>query len=130
MLDNDVSRRGFLGSAALAGLAVGGSAAEQGEAPNERLSVGIVGPGGRGRSLLSTFFQVMKECGADLTAVCDLWSRNRERSTQVVKDATGKEPKVFRRLEDMLAMPGLDAVIIATSDHTHAQLLTRTVQAG
>jgi predicted dehydrogenase len=131
MFDNDLSRRTFLGSAALAGLALGSqSFAGQVKGPNDRLAVGIVGPGGRGRSLLKTFFEVAKECQADLTAVCDLWSKNRERAVQVVKDAAGKEPKSFSRLEDMLRMGGLDAVIIATSDHTHARLLTQCVEAG
>src|SRR6476646_9691999 len=108
MSDNDLSRRGFLGSAAVAGMAIGAAAAAESKAPNDRISVGIVGPGGRGRGVLGSFFQVMKECGADLTAVCDLWSVNRERGTQLVKDKTGRDPKVFQRLEDMLAMNGLD----------------------
>src|SRR5262245_10965560 len=132
MSDNDFSRRGFLGTAATAGLVLGATAApaERAKAPGDRLSVGIVGPGGRGRAVLNSFFQVAKECGAELTAVCDLWSRNRERALQLVKEASGKEPKVFRHLDDMLDKGGLDAVIIATSDHTHAQQLTRCVQAG
>src|SRR4051794_14314570 len=101
MRDNDFSRRTFLGSAALTGLALGSSLAGPAKAA-DRLSVGIVGPGGRGRSLLSTFFQVAKECGAELTAVCDLWSRNREGAVQVVKKASGKEPRAFQYLDDML----------------------------
>src|SRR5258708_7872787 len=48
----------------------------------------------------------------------------------LVKEKTGKEPKVFTYLDDMLDKGGLDAVIIATSDHAHAQQLTRCVQAG
>ncbi len=132
MTDNDLSRRGFLGTAATAGLALGALAAPAArtKAPGDRLSVGIVGPGGRGRGLLNSFFQVAKEQGAELTAVCDLWNRNRERSLQIVKEASGKEPKVFHHLDDMLDKGGLDAVIIATSDHAHAQQLTRCVQAG
>jgi predicted dehydrogenase len=131
MRDSDVSRRGFLGSAA-AGLALTAAATadEPAKGPNDRISVGIVGPGGRARTLLASFFKVAKECGAELTAVCDLWERNRERGMQLVKEASGKEPKVYHRLEDMLDKAGLDAVIIATSDHAHAQQLTRCVQAG
>src|SRR5258708_28148704 len=48
----------------------------------------------------------------------------------LVKEKTGKEPKVFTYLDDMLDKGGLDAVIIATADHAHAQQLARCVQAG
>src|SRR5947199_3942451 len=113
MRDNGQSRRVFLASAAAAGLALGARAAAAG-----RLSVGIVGPGGRGRSLLSSFFSVAKECNAELTAVCDLWSRNRERSMQLVKEKSGKEPQVYRRLEDMLEKGGLDALVVGYYDNT------------
>src|SRR5437868_14920602 len=124
MRDDGQSRRQFLGTTAAVSLALGARAAAE---PLSRLSVGIVGPGGRGRSVLSSFFQVAKECGAELTAVCDLWTRNRERSMQLVKEKSGKEPKVFTYLDDMLDKGGLDAVIIATPDHAHAQQLTRCV---
>src|SRR5205823_6249693 len=113
---------------ALSGMSA--SAAGRAGGANERLSVGIVGPGGRGTGLLRTFFGVCKEQRAELTAVCDLWRRNRERATAFVQQASGSAPRVFNRLEDMLEMRGLDAVIIATADHAHAQQLTRCLGAG
>jgi predicted dehydrogenase len=119
---NDLTRRTFLGaSAAVTARAAAG--------PAERLSVGIVGPGGRGRGLLNNFFRVCKAHGAELTAVCDIWSRNRERAVNVVKETTAKEPRVFRRLEDMLAWDGLDAVLVATPDHAHAKQLVQCLAA-
>lgn len=120
-----LSRRAFLGCTT-AGLAL----AAAGRAPNDRLAVGIVGPGGRGRSLLKTFFDVQGECKADLVAICDLWGRNRERAADWVKQASGKEPRQYHRLADMLALPNLDAVIIATADHAHALQLIECVKAG
>jgi predicted dehydrogenase len=130
MSEQTVSRRGFLGASATTGLALGALAGRAGGAPAERLSVGIVGPGGRGRELLKTFFDVGKTEPAELTAVCDLWSVNRERGAALVKMGTGKEPRVFRRLEDMLAWKGLDAVLIATPDHAHARHLVQCLEAG
>src|SRR5207244_3968679 len=91
---------------------------------------GIVGPGGRGSSLLRTFFSVCKDQQAELTAVCDLWTRNRERSSALVKQLGGTPPRVFHRLEDLLEMKNLDAVIIATADHAHAQQLAQCLRAG
>ncbi len=127
MSDNILSRRGFLGSTAAGALAV---SAARAAGPTDRIGVGIVGPGGRGRGVMNSFFQVARDCGAEMVAVCDLWSRNRDRALNAVKEASGKGPQVFRRLEDMLAMKGLDAVIIATADHAHAQQLAQCVAAG
>src|SRR4029077_3939009 len=86
--------------------------------------------GGRGRAVLKSFFKVANEQGAELTAVSDLWNRNRERALQLATEASGKEPKVYQHLDDMLDKGGLDAVIIATSDHAHAQQLKRCVEGG
>lgn len=123
MSEQGLSRRGFLGVAA-----AGAAAAAEGKA-SERLSVGIVGPGNRGTGLLHTFFDVCKDQQAELTAVCDLWGRNRERAAAYVKKQSGKEPRLFTNLEDMLAWSGLDAVIIATPDHAHARHLAQCLEA-
>src|SRR5262245_9907697 len=124
-MSDSLSRRTFLGASAACTLALAGRAADA----TTRLAVGVVGPGGRGRSLLRTFFAASKAHPADLVAVCDIWSRNRELAALQVKKAAGKEPKVFKRLDDMLAMTGLDAVIIATPDHQHARQLARCLEA-
>jgi predicted dehydrogenase len=122
-----ISRRGFVAlSAATAALA---AKAAEGKRV-EKLSVGIVGPGGRGRGLLSNFFAVATEHQAELTAVCDIWGRNREKAAALVKEKTGREARQFRSLEEMLAWSGLDAVIIATPDHAHAKHLCACLSAG
>lgn len=128
-----LSRRGFVGSSsvAAAGLASMSAAAQDRAAgANRRLSVGIIGPGGRGSGLLRNFFAVAKEQQAELTAVCDLWSRNRQRGAALVQKSGGREPRAFNRLEDMLGMQGLDAVIIGTPDHSHAQQIVQCLRAG
>src|SRR2546430_856841 len=125
MSDPNLSRRDFLGAAGLAaaGLTLTAASSARAAGANERLSVGIVGPGGRGHGLLRSFFDVCGEAKAELPAVCDLWERNRQRGAETVKKNGGREPKVYKRLDDMLADKGLDAVIIATADHAHAQQL-------
>jgi predicted dehydrogenase len=132
MTDPLLSRRDFLGTSttAAAGLALSAASSARAAGGNERLSVGIVGPGGRGRSLMKTFFDVSKEGKAELTAVCDLWNRNRDRATDTVKQVSGREPKQYKRLADLLAAKDIDAVIIATADHAHAQQLAQCLQAG
>src|SRR5262249_46673054 len=126
MRDASVSRRDFLGTSAAAGAAVAALSSPgvlRAAGAAEALSVGIVGPGGRGSGLLRAFFDERREGKARLTAVCDLWTRNRERAAATVKKAAGQEPKKFKYLEDMLRMDGLDGVIIATPDHAHARHL-------
>lgn len=130
MTSLSLSRRDFLGAAGTAAVSLSAASYARAAGANERLQVGIVGPGGRGRSVLKTFFGVHKEGKAELVAVCDLWSKNRERASDFVKQNGGHDPKVFKRLEDMIPANGLDAVIIATSDHAHARLLVQCLQAG
>src|SRR5947207_8815298 len=107
-MSDELSRRSFIGTSGLAAAGLTLSSltavrAEQAGGANQRLSVGIVGPGGRGSSLLRTFFAVCKDQQAELTAVCDLWSRNRERGSDLVRQLGGTAPRIFNRLEDMLA---------------------------
>lgn len=130
-----LSRREFLGATGTVAAGVGlsalsAAASARAAGSNERLAVGIVGPGGRGSSILRSFFDVQKQGKAELTAVCDLWNRNRERAAALVEKATGRQPQQFRRLEEMLGAGKLDAVIIATPDHAHAQQLVRCLQDG
>jgi predicted dehydrogenase len=125
-MTNPISRRIFLGTSALA---FGAPSARPADA-NSRLSVGLLGPGGRAMALLRSFFDVNKECNAELTAVCDIWSRNLQRGVERVKQLSGKEPRPFRRVDELLAWDGLDAVIIATPDHAHARHLMQCLQAG
>jgi predicted dehydrogenase len=128
MVQQQISRRGFVALSAAAGAALTASAAEGMRL--EKLSVGIVGPGGRGTGLLHNFFAVAAEHGAELTAVCDIWGRNRDRAAALVKQKTGREPRQFRSVEDMLAWSGLDAVLVATPDHAHARHLIACLAAG
>ncbi len=121
-----LSRRSFIGASSAGLLAVTAASAA---GSTDRLSVGIVGPGGRGRGILRTFLGLAKDNRAELTAVCDIWGRNRELGAEQVKKATGKAPRTFNRLEDMLAARDLDAIIIATPDHQHARQLIACLEA-
>jgi len=105
MNDTPCNRREFLGtSAAATGLAVAGLAATARAAgANGRLSVAIVGHGQRGTGLVDFFLQAARDHNAELTAVCDIWSRNRERGVDHIQRATGRAPRVFRNLEDLLS---------------------------
>ena len=134
MLDK-LTRREFITktAAGTAGLALAGSgllSSARVLGANDRLSIGIVGPGQRGRSLMNDVHKLSEECNAEITAVCDIWTLNLDRGANTVKDWWGTEPRKFRHLEDMLALEDLDGVIIASADFQHAKMLAESVKAG
>src|SRR5688572_8377640 len=126
MSEEKLSRRSLLRAAAVAVLAGAGRAL----GANDRLAIGLVGPGHHGSQLLKAFTELPAGANAALVAVCDTWDRNRDRAAERVREATGRAPQRLRRLNDMLKKAKLDGVIIATPDHQHAQMLTACVQAG
>ncbi len=73
-----------------------------------------------------------------LTGVCDVFDVRAERGLAAAKNetrpggATGTLPgaKRYRYYQDLLASPDIDAVIIATPDHWHAQMVLDAVKAG
>jgi predicted dehydrogenase len=118
---HDLSRRSFLHAGTTASLCAVTAARAAGS--GDRLSVAILGSGGRGRGILNTCLRVAKEHHTDVTAVCDIWSRNRELAAALVKKSTGREPRLFSSLDDLLAARDIDAVLVATPDHQHARQL-------
>ena len=133
MSKSSISRRRFLSrsAGAGAGLAVAGfPGIASARNVNNRLNVGIVGPGGRGTSLLRNFFADNNRFNAHLTAIADLWSYHRDKASKFVTENQGQAPKVYRHHEEILADADVDAVIISTPDHAHAQVLTAAAKAG
>jgi len=91
---------------------------------NSKISVGLIGSGGRG-SYDATI--VNADPRARVTALCDLYDDRLETATQKIK-ATG--PKVYKDFEKLLASPDIDAVVIATPPFEHPRMLEAAVQAG
>ena len=133
MSKSSISRRSFLSrsTGAGAGLALAGFPGTiRARDVSDRINVGIVGPGGRGTSILKEFFRSNKNFNANLTAVCDLWDYRRDKAVEMVKENQGQAPKVYRHHEEILNDKDLDALIIATPDHAHAQILKLAAEAG
>ncbi|MCZ2075603.1 MAG: Gfo/Idh/MocA family oxidoreductase [Bryobacteraceae bacterium] len=89
---------------------------------NDRIRAGIVGAGGRGRYLTGEF----KEIGAEMAAVCDVYEPNLQAGLKVA--STGA--KSYRDYQRLLEDKSIDAVIVATPDHWHAQMVIDAVNAG
>lgn len=107
-------RRTFLVTTALSSSLVLGA--------NGRIRVGVLGSGGRGRVLTREF----KEAGAEVTAVCDVYSPNLDLGLQ----AASPGAKSYNNYKKLLEDKSIDAVIVATPDHWHAQMVIDAVEAG
>lgn len=108
-----ISRRNLLVAAAIGSPYVITTAAlgSQQKAPaSERVALGFIGVGGRGRGLLGGFINCKD---AQCVAVTDAY---RDRREGVAASIQGKAYADFREL---LARDDIDAVVIATPDHLH-----------
>lgn len=105
------------------------------KSPNDRITVGLIGCGGQGKSVMGL---ARASVNAQVIAVCDV---NGERARMLQKEVEGayaaqmtsgtyKGCDVYRDFRELLARPDLDAVIIGTPDHWHALIMIAAVNAG
>lgn len=120
MSQPDLSRRAFLGSAA-APLAAG--------AATDRISLGLIGAGGRGNYHLADLAR-LKDLNFTIAGICDVWTSNRERAAETVRKTFGNAPRQTSDYRRMLEWRDIDAVIIASPDYTHSVMLKNAVEAG
>src|SRR5712692_2124812 len=90
---------------------------------NDRVNLGIIGCGGRGRQILKVFLEQSDVAGI---AVCDVYEPFRAAGAKMSGAATVSSID-FRQLLDR---KDVDAVIIATPDHWHALQTVSAVRAG
>src|SRR6266853_4431658 len=113
----EIGRRSFL----MAGVAIGASALSYGRiiGANDRISLGQVGMGRRGREIASVVADLKHSHNFEMTAVCDLWKENRERAAKRTEEVYGRAPRSPVCVEDLLELKDVDAVIISTADFQH-----------
>lgn len=124
-MEHTITRRGFVAGAGLTA-----SSYLRTRGSNDRVRVAFVGVGARGRFLLDDSMPLARDANFEIAAVCDLWSRNRERAAAMVREGTGIAPKQVQYFEDVLRDKGIDGVVIATPDFAHSRLLTAAVRSG
>jgi len=96
---------------------------------NDRISLGHIGIGNRGTELESIVASLKDSQKVELTAVCDLWSHNRERARAANEKYYGRAPRSLAHPEELLALKDVDGVLISTPEHSHSPLLKATAQA-
>jgi predicted dehydrogenase len=93
---------------------------------NERLQLGLVGCGNRGRTILRESMKL----GHDAVALCDIAGFRKEVVAEAVtKEAGQSKPGFHKEIKSLLDVNGLDAVIVATPDHHHKECLLAAVEA-
>jgi predicted dehydrogenase len=118
-MNQDFSRRAFLATAASASRVLGA---------NDRVRVGSIGTGGRGQHLIR---MAKAAGGCEFVAVCDAWDvRRGEASALIEKEFPGTTVQQLASFERLLERKDIDAVIVATLDHTHTPIAVQAMKAG
>jgi predicted dehydrogenase len=132
-------RRDFLKSSAplAAGAALAPSvltAAERTRAigANDRIRIAQIGVGSRGRGahLEKGILPHLAATNFEVVAIADPWRQARESTNAIIKEKFGRPAKEFVSYRDLLAMDGIDAVMIASPDHLHTTHLEAVAKAG
>lgn len=119
--DPHLSRRQFL-------VAPAALAAPQSTPPSDRIRLGVIGLGPRGRYVLGHF---LKEDDIQVVAVCDAAEERRNEAKQMVDQRYANTVCLtYRQHEQILARQDIDAVLIATGDRWHGVLSALAAKAG
>src|SRR3989441_3898894 len=118
-----INRRAFLNRSAViaAGATALGSTAlsySRTVGANDRISLGHIGIGNRGTELDWIAGRLKDKHNVEMTAVCDLWTVNREKAAARNEKYYGRAPRQLKYLEDLLALKDLDAVLISTPERS------------
>jgi predicted dehydrogenase len=121
------NRRQFLGAAAVGAATLAHSSLGAEKPAATTLNLGLIGCGGYG---MTNVRAALKSGGVRITALCDVDREHLEKSAAEIERTQGSRPKLFHRHEDLIALPDLQAVIIATPPHWHALQLVAAVERG
>jgi len=99
--------------------------ANQGFAADDRIQVGVIGAGGRGSYVARAFSRVGKEdSSCQIVAVCDVYQKRVNQAKQA------HDCKGYLDYREVLDLPYVDAVIVATPDHWHAPIAIAAMNKG
>ena len=94
--------------------------------PADRVTLGIIGAGGRGTSNMRAFLPL---AGAQVVAVCDVKRDMRNRASKIVAQkyeadgrGNGKPCDAYNDFRELLGREDIDAVVISPQDHWHAAI--------
>lgn len=120
------NRRKFLKTSAVTGVgaALALNAAAHASGVSDKVTVGLIGCGGRGTYLSGLF---SREKNVEVAYICDV---DTERLAKGSDKIEGKAPKRVDDLRRVLDDKTIDAVIVATPDHWHSPAAIMACEAG
>ncbi len=95
--------------------------------PSDRVNLGVIGAGSRGTFVMGVF---QKDVALRVGAICDVYEPNLERGISTASKVEGNRPKLYRNYKELLADKDIQAVLIATPEHWHAQMVLDALAAG
>src|SRR5437868_3210991 len=111
-MSDSMNRRHFLAVGAATGLALAGTAAAQeNEGANQKLLIGVMGTGGRGTELATSF---QRQTGVEVTYVCDADQGRAERAAAAVQKVSTRAPRVVTDFRRILDDKAVDVLVVAT----------------
>jgi predicted dehydrogenase len=112
-----LQRRSFI-------LAGGGALLSAQTATSDQISLGVIGSGGRGTSVMTVF---QKDASVRVAAICDVYEPNLEKALSI---ASKDHPKAYRNYKELLDDKSVQAVLIATPEHWHHRMVLDALAAG
>ncbi len=91
---------------------------------NDRIGVGFIGVGGRGRSHIATVQRLSQAENLQMVAVCDVFRYRLDEAAKLIG------AKAFMKHAELLADPAVDVVCIATPDRLHVPQAIDAIRAG
>lgn len=94
----------------------------------EKIRVGIVGLGGRGKDALCN--NLLELPMVEVTAVCDLYEDRVQEAGRIVYDKTGKHPLVTKDFHEVTTSSDVDAVVVTSAWESHLPICVEAMENG
>ncbi|MDQ2835342.1 MAG: Gfo/Idh/MocA family oxidoreductase [Acidobacteriota bacterium] len=92
-------------------------------AANDRVNVGVIGPGSRGKELMR---QLLRTPGVEIVAACDVY----EPRFAEVNQLAGKKISSYKNYRELLERKDIDAIVIATPPVFHSEIAVAAMESG
>lgn len=124
-----ITRRAALGAGVGAALPLAFTAGPvaASESPNERITLALLGAGGRGADHAKALAALP---GVRVGHVCDVWENRARGLAEALSAVQGEAPAVSADMRRVFDDPAVDGVVIATPEHWHALATVWACQAG
>ncbi|NLX99836.1 MAG: Gfo/Idh/MocA family oxidoreductase [Rhodopirellula sp.] len=124
-----INRRAFVGGAAAmaAGATILATKTGRAESPSEKVVLGLIGSGGRGRLVTRGMAGLPN---VEVKYVCDVEDARAAAGAGELEKIQGKAPQITRDMRQVFDDRDVDAVIVGTPEHWHALATVWACQAG